>query len=213
MRRVSIVAIVLCLLAASTAQAQFFGQLGPLNPKAASGLEMAGAYLGLASSTWGFTGQMRFGLDPKMDVGVQAGFSHVTGASSGGARVDLKADLADMGKGSSPIALGGDADLHFASGGGATVFGFTAVPGASISSEVGSGQTLAGWAGFGLQVEFPSEGDTFSTALLRLGAEFGFTPEVGVVGEFNHLFAGGGSDEFMFGLSYSLGGSSGGKRH
>lgn len=205
MRRAFVIAGVLCLLAASSAQAQFFGQLGPLNPRAAEGMEMMGAYLGLADSQWGLTGQLRMGLTPKMDAGLQAGFgSYDPSGTRFGARVDLKAHLLNLTEGNSPIAFGGNADLHFTAGEELTVFGFAVVPGVSLGGDVGSGQTVAGWAGFGIQVDFPDEGDSFNSALLRLGGEYDFTRQMGLVAEFNHLFANDGSDQFMVGLNVSL---------
>jgi hypothetical protein len=208
MKRVSAVAVVWCLLIASTAQAQFFGQLGPLNPRLPHGLELAGAYLGLADSQWGLTGQLRTGLSSSMDAGLQAGFTSYSGGGTRfGARADLKGRFADLTQGKSPLVFGGNADVHFSAGEELTVFGFTAVPGVSMAGEAGKGQTLAGWAGFGVQVDFLSsngESDNSTSGLLRLGGQFDFTREMGIVAEFNHLFANDGSDAFMIGLNYYL---------
>ena len=199
----------------TTAHAQFFGQMGPLGPTSEHGIEMVGAYVGLATDEIGATGHLRFGIDSeKWDVGVQGGFVKVSngGPTGEGAQVDLKGALGMLGE-SKEVKWGGDISAgvsHFGGDFSATSISIAAIPGISIQHPMSGGASVSGWGGFGIawthtSVSGGGSGSS-SSGELRLGGGYGFSKDMTVVAEFNHGFANGGGNEFLAGINFGLGG-------
>jgi hypothetical protein len=198
------------LVSAVPAQAQFFGQLAPLTPRAPSGLETLGASIGFATKTFGLTGELRIGLGQKLDMGIQTGFTKVSdgGPTIFGGRADIKVALVQPVRTNRNFAIGGQVSAQlnhsgsaFEGGEGTTMFALTAVPGMSLAGDVGSGMILSGWAGFGFAF-MDAKGNTSTSAVLRLGSGFDFTPHFATVAEYNHSFAGDGADQFQVAFQY-----------
>jgi hypothetical protein len=220
MKRIAMLTILLAVLLAPAAQAQAFGQLGPLTPRASSGIEEFGAYLGFATGTSiAATGQVRLGMGKKMDLGIQGGFAKGSnsGPTSMGGQVDLRMALMDLG--GKDFKLGGDLAAQVSHTGSTSVslygtsydtpaittIGVDAIPGVSITTQVSPGKNLSGWGGFGVSmVHFSGGGQsgTNTNAMLRLGGSFDVTNNLAVVAEFNDRFVSGGSaSAFMVGVS------------
>jgi hypothetical protein len=222
MKKIAILTILLAVLLASAAQAQFFGQLGPLTPRAASGIEEFGAFMGFGTGTSiAATGELRMGMGKKMDLGIQGGFCKASnsGPTSMGGQVDARMALMDLG--SKDFVLGGDLGVFVSHTGSTsfsdyydipavTTFGVSAIPGVSITTQVSPGKNLSGWGGFGAVIARSSGGGASSTdtnGLLRLGGSFDVTGSIALVAEFNDSFQSGGSaSAFMVGVSLFQGG-------
>ena len=232
MKRISILTVVLAVLLAGSAHAQFFGQLGPLGPRASSGLEEFGGYLGFGTGTSiAGTGMLRLGMGEKMDLGLQGGVQKMSnsGPTSVGGQVDLKLDLLHPSQSNNLFRVGGDLAFSLSHSGGTTIQTYhlvnyelvavdttlgggtmwvlDAIPAVSIGTPIGSSQMLYGWGGFGVAIGH-SSGSTNTAGALRLGGEFDFTKTLGLVAEFNDRFQSGGSaSSFMVGVTLFKSGS------
>jgi hypothetical protein len=215
MKRIVLAVLVVGLLAsAAPVQAQFFGQLAPLTPRAPSGLETLGASIGFATKTFGVTGELRIGLGQKLDMGIQTGFTKISdgGPTVFGGRADVKVALVQPVRSAPGFAIGGQVTAQMNHSGpafegldGTTLFALTAVPGMSLAGSVGGDMVLSGWGGFGFAF-MASKGETSTSAVLRLGSGFDFSPNFGTVAEYNHSFAGDGADQFQVGFEFFPGG-------
>lgn len=199
MRRLAVLAVLLCAVTAGSARANTFGQHIPASPLRGGNNEF-GVYLLLDNET-GLLGQVRFSSSPKLDWGLQGGF---------------------VGGSDTEILLGGDIRpiLHAADDEFPVDVAFDAGIGLGIADHVtllrilpsiegshrfplsGSDGALTPYMSVGLGINHVSVdggGDNTDTNVnARFGLEWEATRKIGVIGEFG---AGDGTTDFTLGVN------------
>jgi hypothetical protein len=184
-----------CLVAAGTAHAQFFGQMGPLGGMA-SGHALLGAYMTAGSGDLGFVAELRGSSGSQSTVGLAATVEH----SMFGMQADLRGSLTGTG-GSFPLALGGQLAAGLITGGGSTGIYAQAVPGVSFESSTNGQGTFSSWAGIGLRLTAASHQSGMGDGVLRLGSRYSFSPTLGISATLEDV---GGTTKIIAGAGYTF---------
>ena len=183
-------------LAPRPAQAQFFGQFGPLSGMP-SGAKSLGLYLGSGSSEFGPMGEFRFAYGSHSTAGIAASLEH----STFGAQADIRAGLLGTG-GDYPLELGGQLAGGMITGNGATALYVQGVPSLSYEWDAGGGQSFSAWSGLGLRVVTSTRRLGSSNGLFRIGGRFQFSPELGLSSNLEDL---AGAAQLLVGVDYRFG--------
>lgn len=188
MRRLALLTILLCAVFAHTASASAFGQLIPASPLLGGNNEF-GVYLLLGDrvDNLGILGQARFSSSPKLDWGLQVGFSDI-----GSGAVLLGGDLRPIlhhANDNFPLDLAFDAGLGLTIGDNVTILQLVpAIEGSHRFGLEGSSGALTPYMSIGIDVHHISVdnglSDTKSDLIARFGLEWEASQKFGVIGEF-----------------------------
>jgi hypothetical protein len=193
-----VLAAALCLgLVPRAAHAQYLGQFGPLN-RMGPGQQSLGLYLGDGPVGLGPAAEFRLNYGDGSTIGFQAGLAD----RIFGLQTDLRAGLMGI-HGDFPLELGGELAGGLFSGRGYTGIYGQLVPGLSWELDAGGGQSWAAWAGLGYRVTASTHRLGRGDAILRAGARFQFSRELGLAAGLEDL---GGDSHLMVGAEYRFGG-------
>lgn len=174
MNRIKAMLWIVCagLTMAGTAQAQFFGQMGPLSGMGERSA-LLGVYLGMGNGDINPSAELRVSSGHRATMGLAASVEHSTFAVQG----DVRAGLTGTG-GDFPMELGGQLAAGLFTGGGATGIYAQAVPGLSFEWNLDEGRSFSTWAGLGFRLTASSKSVGDGTGLARLGTRYNFSPSV-----------------------------------
>ena len=203
MRRLALLTILLSsALFARTASAGAYGQLIPASPLM-GGNNQFGVYLLLGDQVdnAGVLGQVRFSSSPRLDWGLQVGFS-----DGGSGAVLLGGDLRPIlhrANDNFPLDLAFDAGLGLTIGDNVTVVQMVpAIEGSHRFALEGSSGALTPYMSIGLDIHHISldngPDNTNSDLVARFGLEWEATAKLGVMGEFG---VGDPANDFILGLN------------
>jgi len=207
MRRLAIFVLLLALPLASlslstTAHANAYGQLIPAAPlRGGNNLFSVDLLLGDRVDNAGVLGQVRFTSSPRLDWGLQLGFSDI-----GSGAVLIGGDLRPhLGTASESMPLDSDADVAVGLEIGDNYTFIEVVPAIEASHRFplsGSSQALTPYGSLGLDVNHVSVdnggSDTNTDVVGRVGVEWEAAAKLGVVGE---LGFGTPANDFILGVN------------
>lgn len=210
MRKLS--AIVLVLLFATTARAQFLGQLADARVLE-QGRSLMGGYIGIYDDdVFSIFGQYRYGFAPAIDGGFKIGFVDASGGESGVAVAGdgryqlLRQRPATTQQAENPVDLSLGGGLEFYFGDVVSVFSiqFNGMVSHRFTSTSGRGITPYGRAQLRIE-HFSVDGgasDTDAEFGINAGAEFEFAQQLSAVGELQLDSSELADFGLLFGLNY-----------
>lgn len=203
MRRLAILTVLLCALAARSASANAFGQLIPASPLM-GGNNLFGAHLllGDRAGDVGVLGQVRFASSPKFDWGLQLGFTDGNGDGAvmlgGDVRPVLHTANSDF-----PLDLAFDGGLGLSIANNTTMIEVVpAIEGSHRFDLSGSSGGLTPYMSIGLDVNHISidnaNDQTNWDFVARLGLEWEAAKKLGIQAEFG---IGDPAQDFILGVN------------
>jgi hypothetical protein len=208
MRRLATLVVLFLAIGAGSARANAFGQLIPASPLM-GGNNLFGVHLLLGDRVddVGLLGQVRFSSSPKLDWGLQLGF---TDAGDGG--VMLGGDIRPILRRQDdevPLDLAFDGGLGLTITDNVTVFELVPAIEGSHRFAMDSGGALSPYLGVGLDVNISSfdnngngdNSDTNVDVVARFGLEWEVSSKFGIQGEFG---VGDPANDFIMGVNVAF---------
>lgn len=202
MRKLSAFALV--LLFATTARAQFLGQLSDARVQD-QGRSLVGGYIGIYDDdVFSVFGQYRYGLARAVDGGIKAGFVDAPGGESGIAMAgDARYQLLHQ-KAADPVdvSIGGGLEFYFGDAVTVVSFQFNGMVSHRFVSASGRGITPYGRAQVRLERIGNGGSDTDGEFGINAGAEIEFAQGISAVGELQLDSSPLADFGLIFGLNY-----------